>query len=159
MRRFKPLHGILIVLAVMGAVWGAQAALDSRLNPSGFIQISPDRQGVVKIGLADLKPREVRFYRFLNSGNQEVHFLVGRDSAGRRAGRLRRQRDLRQARAGLPARGRLAGVQQVRQVASAWREVNAGGGGCKPVPLKHRIEGDQLVLAEADILQGWRLFR
>src|SRR4028119_2393362 len=38
-------------------------------------------------------------------------------------------------------------------------EVNAGGGGCKPVPLEHRVSGDELVIAEADILAGWRLFR
>jgi Predicted membrane protein len=38
-------------------------------------------------------------------------------------------------------------------------EVNAGGGGCKPVPLEHRVSGDELVIAEADILEGWRLFR
>jgi uncharacterized membrane protein len=38
-------------------------------------------------------------------------------------------------------------------------EVNSGAGGCAPVPLRHQVEGDQVVLAEADILEGWRLFR
>jgi uncharacterized membrane protein len=38
-------------------------------------------------------------------------------------------------------------------------EVNAGGGGCNPVPLAHAVEGEELVIAEADILGGWRLFR
>jgi uncharacterized membrane protein len=37
--------------------------------------------------------------------------------------------------------------------------INAGGGGCKPVPLAHRVEGDTLVLTEPDLLAGWRLFR
>ncbi len=37
--------------------------------------------------------------------------------------------------------------------------VNDGSGGCMPVPLAHTVAGDQLVLAEADILAGWRYFR
>ena len=42
--------------------------------------------------------------------------------------------------------------------ASRLSQVNEGGGGCRPVPLRHRLDGSQLVLAESDILQGWRLF-
>jgi hypothetical protein len=38
-------------------------------------------------------------------------------------------------------------------------EVNLGGSGCKPVPLEHRVEGDEVVLAERDLLAGWRYFR
>ena len=41
----------------------------------------------------------------------------------------------------------------------AIEEVNAGGGGCNPIPLRHAVEGEELVIAEADILGGWRLFR
>lgn len=157
MRRFKPLHGILIVLAVLGVVWGAQAALESRLNPSGFIQVSPDRQGVLKIDLADLKPREVRFYRFLNSGNQEVLFLVGRD----REGVVQVGFDASETHGKLGRGFRHEGdwlVDNKCDTASHLESVNTGTGGCRPVPLKHRIEGNELVLAENDILQGWRLF-
>ena len=32
-------------------------------------------------------------------------------------------------------------------------------GGCRPVPLRHHFEGSTLVVAENDILAGWRLFR
>ena len=157
MRRFKPVHGVLIVLAVLGAVLAAQAALESRFNPSGFQQISPDRDGTVKSGIADLKPQEVRFYRFLNTSNQEVRFLVGRDGdgvvqvgfdAGETHGRAGR---------GFRHEGDWL-VDNKCDTASRLAEVNGNRGGCRPVPLKHRIEGDQLVLAENDILQGWRLF-
>jgi uncharacterized membrane protein len=157
MRRFKPLHGVLIVLAVLGAVLGAQAALELRSNPSGFEQVSPEKDGTVRIGIADLKPREVRFYRFINTGNQEVRFLVGRDGegvvqvgfdAGETHGRAGR---------GFRHEGDWL-VDNKCDTASRLAEVNGNTGGCRPVPLKHRIEGDQLVLAENDILQGWRLF-
>lgn len=158
MRRFKPLHGILIVLAVLGAVWGAQAALEGRLNPSGFQQITPGQDGMVRIGVTDLKPQEVRFYRFLNSGNQEVRFLIGRDGEGE----LHVGFDASETH-GKNGRGfRHEGewlVDNKCDTASRLAEVNGNQGGCRPVPLKHRIEGDQLVLAENDILQGWRLFR
>lgn len=33
-------------------------------------------------------------------------------------------------------------------------EINQGGGGCKPIPLEHRIEDDTPVLDEARILEG-----
>jgi len=37
-------------------------------------------------------------------------------------------------------------------------EVNAGGGGCKPVPLRFQLAGGELLIAQADVLAGWRLF-
>ncbi|PYQ56570.1 MAG: hypothetical protein DMF53_25145 [Acidobacteria bacterium] len=82
MRRFKPVHGLLIVLAVLGVIWGAEVASEKRLNSSGFQVVTPDRGGQVRIDVADLKPQEVRFFQFLNAGNQEVHFFVGRDNTG-----------------------------------------------------------------------------
>lgn len=147
----------MIVLAVLGVVWGAQAALESRFNPSGFKKVMPGRDGIVRIGIGDLKPREVRFYQFINTGNQEVRFLVGRDGegvvqvgfdAGETHGRAGR---------GFRHEGDWL-VDNKCDTASRLAEVNGNKGGCRPVPLKHRIEGDQLVLAENDILQGWRLF-
>ena len=81
MRRFKPVHGVLIVLLVLGVAWGAEVILEGRLNAAGFQRVAPV-QGQVRIDVADLKPQEVRFFQFLNSGNQEVHFFVGRDKAG-----------------------------------------------------------------------------
>lgn len=158
MRRFKPLHGVLIVLAVLGAVWAAQAALEGRFNPSGFKQVMPGRDGMVRIAVADLKPQEVRFYRFLNTGNQEVRFLVGRDGEGEvHVGFDASETHGKNGR-GFRHEGEWL-VDNKCDTASRLEEVNGNQGGCRPVPLKHRIEGDQLVLAENDILQGWRLFR
>ena len=158
MRRFKPLHGVLIVLAVLGAVWGAQAALEGRLNPSGFEQVKPAKDGTVRIGLADLKPQDVRFYRFLNSGNQEVRFLVGRDGNGEVQVGFDASETHGKAGRGFRHDGDWL-VDNKCDTTSRLSDVNRNTGGCRPVPLKHRIEGDQLVLAENDILEGWRLFR
>ena len=66
----------------MSLVWLAQTTLEGRLNPSGFQKVAPDQGGQVRISVGELGPQEVQFYRFLNSGNQEVRFFVGRDSAG-----------------------------------------------------------------------------
>ena len=38
------------------------------------------------------------------------------------------------------------------------KDVNADSGGCAPAALKHRVEGDRVLLTENDILAGWRLF-
>jgi uncharacterized membrane protein len=158
MRRFKPVHGFVIVLLVLGMFWGAEMALEGRLNPGGFKQITPGRDGLVRVGVADLKPQEVRFYRFLNSGNQEVRFLVGRDAQGV----VQVGFDASETH-GIVGRGfRHEGdwlVDNKCDTASKLSEVNASRGGCRPVPLKHQVQGDQVVLAEADILQGWRFFR
>jgi uncharacterized membrane protein len=36
--------------------------------------------------------------------------------------------------------------------------INSGGEGCQPIPVQHQLAGSELVLAETDILRGWRLF-
>ena len=36
--------------------------------------------------------------------------------------------------------------------------INSGGEGCSPIPVQHQAAGSELVLAESDILRGWRLF-
>jgi uncharacterized membrane protein len=158
MRRFRPIHGVLVVLLFMATILGANWALQGHAHP--FERVSPDRSGEVRIPVDDLKPLQVRFYRFLNSGNQEVKFFVGRDPEGN----VQVAFDASEVCAKFKSR---AGFHQdgewvvCNKCDKAFRisEVNAGGGGCKPVPLAHRIEGGTLVIAQAEILTGWRLFR
>jgi uncharacterized membrane protein len=156
MRRFKPVHGVLIVLLCLGALWGAEVVLEGRLNSSGFQRVAPSR-GEVRVDVAALKPQEVRFYQFLNSGNQEVRFFVGRD----RTGRVQVAFDADETCAKYKRGFRREGEWMVcNKCDKAFRltEVHTGGEGCSPVPVQHRLEGSQLVIAETDILQGWRLF-
>ena len=99
----------------------------------------------------------MRFYRFLNRSNQEVRFLVGRDGQGEvQVGFDASDTHARVGR-GFRHEGEWL-VDNKCDTASRLAQVNRGGGGCRPVPLRHRLEGEQLVLSEADILQGWRLF-
>jgi uncharacterized membrane protein len=106
----------------------------------------------------DLGANQVRFYRFLNTSNQEVFFFVGRDGAGTlhvafdaAESDYRRKRGFRHDGEWL--------VNNKCETACRLAEVNAGGGGCKPVPLAHRLEGDTVLLAESDVLTGWRYFQ
>ncbi len=152
--RFRPWQGIVAVGLVVAAVVFAQRAFEGR---PGFAQVSPDERGMVRIPIAGLASNQVRFYRFLNRGNQEVLFFVGRDGGGE----LQVAFDASENHFKLGRGFRHQGEWIVdNKCDSAFRlsEVNAGGGGCKPVPLRHRVEGDTLILAEADLLQGWRLF-
>jgi uncharacterized membrane protein len=153
MRRFRPIYGIALVAALLVAAWVA-----GQVGSSDFTRVSPDASGTVTIPIGDLGPDQVRFYRFLNSGNQEVKFFVGRDAGGtvqvafdanELCYKLKRGYDYQD------------GWMVCRKCDKAFEleRVNDGGGGCNPVPLAHRVEGDRLVLAEADILQGWRYFR
>jgi uncharacterized membrane protein len=158
MRRFKPIHGILIVLLFLGLIWGAEVALEGRLNPQGFENVTPDRAGQVKLNLADLKPLDVRFYRFLNAGNQEVRFFVGRDGAGKVQVAFDADEECAKLKRGFRHDGEWVICNKCDK-AFRLSSVNSGGGGCTPVPLRFREEGSEVLLAENDILQGWRFFR
>jgi uncharacterized membrane protein len=157
MRRFKPIHGVFVVLLFLGAVLVADMALDGRFGGSGLELVRPER-GQVQINLADLKPQDVRFYRFLNSGNQEVHFFVGRDAAGNVQVAFDANEDCAKLKRGFRHEGEWMICNKCDK-SFRLSEVNAGGGGCKPIPLGHRVEGDKLLLAENDVLKGWSLFR
>jgi uncharacterized membrane protein len=158
MRRFKPIHGIALVLLVVGALLGADLALEGRLGGSQAERVSPGPDGLVHLSLAGLEPLQVRFYQFLNSGNQEVRFLVGRDPAGHVAVAFDASEDCAKTKRGFRAEGEWLVCNKCDK-SFRLTEVNAGGGGCKPVPLEFREDGEDLVIAEADILKGWRLFR
>ena len=158
MRRFKPIHGIFLVLLFMGAVLGADYVLEGRMGQARFTRVAPDREGIVRIPVGDLGRSQVHFYRFLNSGNQEVRFLVGRDPEG-------------VVQVGFDASETHANVGRGFRHEGEWivdnkcdttvrlATVNRGGGGCRPVPIAHRLEGSTLVLTESELLKGWRLFR
>jgi len=157
MRRFKPIHGIVLVLLFVGAVLAAELALEGRLGSSGPQRVSPGRDGLVRVSLSGLDPLQVRFFRFLNAGNQEVRFFVGRDGAGHVQVAFDANEPCARTKRGFRAEGEWLVCNKCDK-SFRLAEVNAGGGGCKPVPLEHRVDGDELVIAEADILKGWRLF-
>jgi uncharacterized membrane protein len=156
MLRFRPVHGVVLVLLFVAAVLGAKMALDHRAGGPAYELVLP-QAGEVGIDLAGLGREQVRFYRFLNRGNQEVRFFVGRDGQGAVQVAFDASDTCAKQNRGFRHEGEWVVCNKCDK---SFRlvEVNAGGGGCKPVPLTHRVEGDRLRIAEADILQGWRLF-
>lgn len=158
MRRFKPIHGVFVVLLFVAAILVGELALEGRLGGSGFERVAPDQSGQVRIDVSELDPQEVRFFRFLNTGNQEVKFFVGKDAAGEVHVAFDANEPCAKAKRGYRHEGEWLVCNKCDK-AFRLAEVNAGGGGCKPVPLKHRVEGGELLLAEGDVLQGWRFFR
>jgi len=156
MRKFRPAHGIALVVLLLVAFLGLEALLGR--HGRQFQRVSPDPSGQVVIPVGDLSPLEVRFFRFLNSGNQEVKFFVGRDASGRIQAAFDASESDFKRRRGFRAEGAWV-VNNKCDTATRLEEVNDGRGGCAPVPLKHRVDGDRLVLAESDILEGWRYFR
>jgi uncharacterized membrane protein len=164
MARFRPYHALAVVVAFGSLVLVAELLLRGGFARADALRVAPDSDGMVRIDLAGLGPSQVRFYRFLNTANQEVRFFVGRD----RNGTLQVAFDANEPCAKLKRgyrfqRDESAGEDWLvcNKCDKAFRleEVNAGGGGCKPVPLPHRAEGERLVLAETEVLKGWRLFR
>lgn len=156
MRRFKPIHGVFLVLVFAAAILGADYLLEG--GRGDFQRVSPGRDGQVRISLAGLGPQQVRFFQFLNSGNQEVRFLVGRDPAGHVQVAFDANEVCAKTKRGFRHEGEWLVCNKCEK-SFRLSEANNGGGGCNPIPLRHRVEGDEVVIAEADVLGGWRLFR
>jgi uncharacterized membrane protein len=154
MRRFRPIHGVLIVAALIAAAFGSRYLG----APGDYERVTPGPDGLVKIAVADLEPKQVRFYRFLNRGNQEVKFFVGRGEDGSVQVAFDANEICYKRKRGYKAQDGWL-VCRVCEKSFRLSDVNAGGGGCRPIPLAHRVDGGELVLAESDILQGWRYFR
>jgi uncharacterized membrane protein len=156
--RFRPIHGLAVVLLFVAGVLVADLAIEGRLGGGGFERVTPGADGTMVLDVADLKPQQVRFYRFLNRGNQEVKFFVGRDAEGAVQVAFDANEICFKGKRGYRHEGEWLVCNKCDK-SFRLAEVNAGGGGCKPVPIAHRLEGDRLILAESNVLQGWRLFR
>lgn len=158
MTRVRPIHALIFIAIFSVAVVVADHAYEGGFGHSGFERVRPDRSGIVEIDVSDLPRSEVRFYRFLNSGNQEVKFFVGRD----RHGEVHVAFDASESHSILGRGFRHEGDWMTdNKCDSAVRleSVNEGGRGCRPVPLPHRLTEDRVILTEQDILRGWRYFR
>lgn len=156
MRRVRPVHAILLVVAVFAVVLGAEQLISG--NSNRFTRVRPDAQGNVVVEVADLKPAEVRFYRFLNSGNQEVRFMVGRDQNGALLAAFdASDNDFKMDRGFHAADGWI--VNNKCTTSFRLSEVNAHPSGCAPVPVAFRADGERMILAENALLEGWRYFR
>lgn len=156
-RRFRPVHAVALVAGLSVAGIGAQLLWEGALSRPRFERVAPGPDGEVRIEAGDLAPSSVRFYRFLNPGNQEVRFLVARDAAGA----LHTAFDAAESDFRMKRGFRHDGDWVVNNKCdSACRLEEIGqGGGCRPVPFRHRLEGSRLVIAEGDLLAGWRFFR
>ena len=156
--RFRPVHGILLIglFVVVGLI--AELALAGRLGKNGFERVSPGPDHLVSINVAKLAPLEVRFYRFLNSANQEVKFFVGRDGGGTIQVAFDASEVCFKTKRGFHPQGEWVVCNKCDK-AFRLAGVNNGHGGCEPVQLAHRVEGDKVLISEQDVLGGWRYFR
>ena len=156
MARIRPLHAIFVVAFFMGAVVLAEWAIDKHAGRGDGQRVTP-KDGLVEVDVAGIAPGQVRFYDFLNPGNQEVRFLVARDRAGTLQVAFDAAENDYKRKLGFRQEGDWL-VNNKCETAVRLEEVNAGTSGCRPQPLRHSLVGQTLVLAEDDILTGWRYF-
>jgi uncharacterized membrane protein len=155
--RIRPLHALLFVLLAFGALYGADWLFEGGLRQSDFERVGPDPKGEVAIDVSGLQNGQVRYFRFLNSANQEVKFFVGRDVQGAVQVGFDASEVCAKRKRGFKADGEWM-VCRTCDKSFRLAETNSNPGGCAPVALAHRVLGSQLTLAESDILAGWRLF-
>ncbi len=158
MARLRPYHAAAGVLLFAALVVAADYGIDRGFRSSGYQRVSPDRDGRVILEIGDLAAGQMRFYRFLNAGNQEVKFFVGRDRDQVIQAAFDANQICYKTKRGYRHDGDWVTCNKCDK-AFRVTGVNEGGGGCKPVPLEHTVAGDSLVLTESDILAGWRYFR
>jgi len=156
MARFRPLHALLAVGLFIGAVLVAEWALEARTRAASQ-RVKAGGDGLVKVDVANLQPGKVRFYDYLNPGNQEVRFLVARDKTGALQVAFDAAENDYKRHLGFRQEGEWL-VNNKCDTAVRLEEVNAGTSGCRPTPLKHQVVGQTVVLAESDVLAGWRYF-
>jgi len=154
----RPVHAAFIVLLFGAAVLVADFALEGGFGQAGYQRVSPDSSGQVILDIADLTAEKAKFYRFLNYGNQEVKFFAARDSGGVVHVAFDANAICYKTNRGYTHQGSWVVCNKCEKSFEV-AEINEGGGGCKPVPVKHTVAGDQLILEESDILTGWRYFR
>lgn len=158
MRSLKPLHGALLVLLLAGGVMAATYFLEGGFNRADYRPIMADNQGQVRVDISALGDGEVQFFRFTNAGNQEIFFFVGRDKNRQVHVAFDANEICYKLKRGYRHQGEWMVCNKCDK-AFRLTEINAGGGGCKPVPLAHQLSGDQVLLRENDLLTGWRYFR
>lgn len=154
--RLRPIHAMLVVAFFIAAVLVADWAIDARTGRADTQRVTPN-DGVVEVDVAAIAPGQVRFYEFLNPGNQEVRFFVGRDRAGALHVAFDAAENDYKRKLGFRQEGDWL-VNNKCDTALRLEEINAGTSGCRPAPLKHRLVGQKLVLQESDVLTGWRYF-
>ena len=114
-------------------------------------------EGLVTLRVADLGREMIRYYRYLSPANQEVDFFVARDTAGTLQVAFDASENHYKLRRGFRLENGWI-VDNKCGVVTRLSAVNQGGGGCSPIPLPYRAAGDEIRIASADLLQGWRLF-
>lgn len=157
-KTFRPVHGIAVVIAFSLLMWLASYALEGGLRRSGHQRVAPQRDGTVRIDITGQDPLQVRFFRFLNPANQEVEFFVARDAAGDFQVAFDANEVCFKHDRGYREEGEWV-VCNWCDKAFRIDAINQGGGGCKPVPLDFQLQNKEMVIAEAEILKGWRFFR
>lgn len=155
--RIRPLHAFLLVLLAFEALYGADWLFEGGMRRSDYERVAPGADGQVAIDVSAIGNGQVRFFRFLNTSNQEVKFFVGRDVSGAVQVGFDASEVCAKRKRGFRADGEWM-VCRTCDKAFRLSETNANPGGCAPVALAHRVVGTQLLLAESDILAGWRLF-
>jgi uncharacterized membrane protein len=155
--RLRPIHGIIVVVLVIAGTVAAQYFFEGGAAKASYIQVRPDAQGGLAIEAADLAAGNVRYYRFLNHANQEIDFFVGRDAGGGIQVGFDASEVCMKKRRGFRHEGEWM-VCNFCDKAFHLKDVNADGGGCAPVALKHSVQGSRVLLTENDVLAGWRLF-
>ena len=158
MKTLTPLKALVLFAAFFALVMIADMFSSGSFGHPGFERVGPDPDGVVRINVGDLEKEQVRFYRFLNHANQEVKFLVGRDESGViQVGFDAGESHFKLRRGFSYQNGWI--IDNKCSTTTHLSDVNRGGSGCKPVPVRHQLVGDQLLIREPDMLEGWRYFR
>ncbi len=156
-RTFRPIHAVLGVAVLLAGY----LLVDHFFGRSGarFERVGPDANGRVALDVGEPRPARDPLLPIPQSRQPGGALLRRRaTSRARWWSPSTPPRTTSRAKRGFRADGAWM-VNNKCDTATRLAEVNLGRSGCAPVPLRFRQEGSTLVLAENDVLEGWRYFR
>ena len=141
--------GVLLVLVVAATVGGfmllGQGASD------GYAKVKGD-DGLVRIDLAEVSDGQAHYFKFASSRG-EVKFFVVKSVDGEMRAAFDACDVCYRAKKGYRQEGNMMVCNNCDMKFRTDR-INDVKGGCNPAPLNRRIEGQQLVISERDIVNG-----
>lgn len=147
--------GTVVGILALLLFFDLYASRPPRISPP--VELTPDTAGTIKVPLAEVSDGNLHRYSFVTDDGHVVRFFLINRSRGQ-GSRIGVVYDA------CMMCGDMGYIQEKNEIICLACNVRifvpsiGKAGGCNPIPLAHKVEGDQVVIAAADLDKGARYF-
>jgi uncharacterized membrane protein/YHS domain-containing protein len=158
MRWFKSALACVCTVIVVLLSFDLYASKPPKLSPA--IAMKPDASGVIRVRIDDVADGNLHRYSYVTDDGHVVRFLLINSLSNSSGGR----RKIGVVFDACMLCGDMGYIQNKKEIICIACNVRmfvpsiGKEGGCNPIPLKHAVEGDSIVIAVKDLDQGARYF-